>query len=358
MTPESHFSLGIDLAQGSLEAAIARGLDDMGRLTALPSLRLELAPDCPEALSQLRDWIALNAPAQTCARVVVESTGAISSRFARALAAAIPALPPASIVNPVRPKAFGKSLGLRSKNDRVDAAVLALFGVVHRPPPTAQLAPAHALLRDLDRLRQSLVEERTAWQNRLAQCAQDALAGHIKQMIRAAERQIEAVEARMDQAVEADPVLRAQCEAIDRIKGIGRITARTILAELGDLRQYGRNQIVARAGLFPVEAVSGQTVLRRPRLAKGGGGRLRRVLYNCAESLFRSAGPLRRYIDRLRERGKNNMQIIGAVMRKLLLIARAVVRQREIALRQSLGASDAKRSRVMAPVSSPDCIGE
>ncbi len=95
--------------------------------------------------------------------------------------------------------------------------------------------------------------------------------------------------------------------------------------ELGDLGLYRRNQRVARVGGFPKRFKSGSSARRRPRLAKGGGGRLRRVLTMGACSLFQSKGPWREYIEQLRRRQMSDMCIIGVLMRKMLLVARAVV---------------------------------
>ena len=99
----------------------------------------------------------------------------------------------------------------------------------------------------------------------------------------------------------------------------------TVSAECGLLKDYSRGQIVAVNGVYPKRFESGKTVYRKPRLAKGGGGRVRRVLYMGALSLFRSKGFFRDYIDDLEKQGFSKMCITGILMRKLLLVGRAVM---------------------------------
>jgi transposase len=109
------------------------------------------------------------------------------------------------------------------------------------------------------------------------------------------------------------------------IPGVGAKTVRVLLAEFGDLSQYKRRELVALAGLFPVEHTSGTSVHKQARLAKGGRGQVRRYLYLCALSAIRYNPPLRAFAQRLRDNGKCGMQAVVAVMRKLLLVIRALI---------------------------------
>lgn len=112
---------------------------------------------------------------------------------------------------------------------------------------------------------------------------------------------------------------------LPHIKGLAPVAARTLSAEFGDLRQYKRNELVALAGLFPKHHQSGSSVRKKPRLAKGGGRELRRVLFNCARSVFDAHGPWQPVIQHYLKRGMEPMAVIGVLMRKLLLVARAVM---------------------------------
>lgn len=323
MSNMNEFTLGLDLAQASFDAAIAPEGWATAAWRELPHTHFELAPDTPEAAEALRAWLAEQGAHSRCLRVVLEATGALSRRVARVLRRA--GWAEVAIVNPRRSKAFGDSLGVRDKSDRIDSAILSLFGMVHRPEATPLAEGASAEVRELSRLRQRLVEEQTGWKNRLTQVSSPVARKAIEKTLRHLERQAKELDRQIDELIDQDPVLSAQVRALKKIKGIGPVNARTLTAELGDLRQYTRAQLVALAGLFPKQFDSGTSVHKRPRLAKGGGGRLRRVLYMAATSLFNSKGEMRRWIEGQLAKGHEKMVVEVMVMRKLLLVARAVM---------------------------------
>jgi len=323
MIASRSYTVGVDLAQHSFQAARADGPEDLARWSQLASLTVPVAPDSQEGLRQLRRWIAQQAG--RCERIVVESTGKMSHRFAASLRGN--GLPEVVILNPRRSKAFGLSLGVREKTDEIDAAVLALYGAVHRPRPSRPRSATEQSVKELDRLRESYISDRTAWKNRLQQTDDGEARAQINKTIKHLDRQIEQLEKAIGKKIVDHPTLNRQVRSLKRIKGIGPVTSRTLTCELGDLRNYRRNELVANAGLFPKRYESGSSVRRPPRLAKGGGHRLRRVLYMGATSLMNSKGPMRDYIESLRSQGMSDPCILGIIMRKLLLIARAVMVQ-------------------------------
>src|SRR5215211_1731957 len=71
---------------------------------------------------------------------------------------------------------------------------------------------------------------------------------------------------------------------------------------------------------------SGSSVRRPARLSKTGAPRLRKALYFPAIVAMRHNPHVRALSERLKERGKCPMQIIGAAMRKLVHIAYGVLK--------------------------------
>lgn len=324
MTPQPQFIVGLDLAQDSFHAAIAFEGVEPGAWRDLPNTAISARPDSPAGVRALLKWIVRHAPLDRCAGVVVESTGPISHRVARAMADR--GLPELAIVNPRRSKAFGDSLGVRDKNDRVDAAILALYGMIHRPQPTARRTKDEQELRELSRMRETVVGDRAAWSQRLDQADSALVKREIRGTIQHLDHKIDKLDQAIKKAIERQENLKTQSRALETIDGIGKVTAATLTAELGDLTRYDRNQLVAAAGLFPKEFSSGKSINRRPRLAKGGGGRVRRVLYMCATSLLRTRGPMRDLADKHLEAKRPKMVVLGILMRRLLLVARAVMK--------------------------------
>ena len=79
-------------------------------------------------------------------------------------------------------------------------------------------------------------------------------------------------------------------------------------------------------GLSPRERRSGTSIHGRPRLCKTGNSRLRKALYMPAMVALRFNPTLRIFAERLLAAGKHKRLIIGAVMRKLLVLAYGILR--------------------------------
>jgi transposase len=316
----SNIWIGVDLAKDSFDAAISP-------LGVKPAdwrrLEVEHFANTDEGIAQFCAWAGKSTCGARCEGICVESTGAYSLRFVEALEGS--ALPRPSVVNPFRSVSFAKSTGARNKNDRIDAAILAVYGAIYEPEPARKVEPVQQRSRELDRLRQALVEERTAWENRLSQTQDGFARKSMEKVLQTLEQQIQTVEKELEKAVLEDPVLQEQIELLKSIPGIKRVTSMTLTVEMGDLRQYSRNELVSLTGLFAREHSSGTSVQRKKRMARGGGGRIRRDVYMGATSLQRSKSALGAYVNRLKSSGKEPMCALGALMRKMIVVARAVV---------------------------------
>ena len=106
---------------------------------------------------------------------------------------------------------------------------------------------------------------------------------------------------------------------------------RRIFDSLGILRvsvaqQRDADRAVALVGIYPKLHQSGKVTWRQPGLAKGGKAIVRKALYNGARALFNAKdNTLKNYLDRLQERGEKPIYCLTAAMRKMLLVARAVI---------------------------------
>jgi transposase len=321
-SPDNRLWVGIDLAKKPLEAAVCPEGFEPARWRTLEVRGFETTAAGRRAFAA---W--LGAQSGEIVGTIVESTGSLSARLADGLGAMGLVRP--VIVNPHFALAFAKSLGVREKTDRVDAATLAVFAATHRPQARREPTPSQRDLRELSRQRRALVDERTAWRARRAEAIGSLARRNAAAMVRAPSARLEATAAAMAQVVGSDASLARQVRLLTTIPGIGPVIAQTLVAELGDLGAWGRREIVSYAGLFPREHTSGTSVRRPARLAKGCGGAIRRALYLAAISLRRGHTPLQAFASRLERRGKSKMCAVGAMMRKLLLVARVVVRTGE-----------------------------
>jgi transposase len=127
--------------------------------------------------------------------------------------------------------------------------------------------------------------------------------------------------------VDQNPSLKQQLDLLTSIPGIGEATPAKQLAEIVDVNHYrGARQVAAFAGLVPRHRESGSSVRGKPRLCKVGTARLRKALYFPAIVATQHNPIIRAVSQRLRDRGKCPMLIIGAAMRKLIHIAYGVLK--------------------------------
>lgn len=316
--------LGIDVSKHTFEAAVVDAETPARAWAELPGAPFALTP---EGLTALVAWCAARGlTPQTLSGVCVESTGRLSRRFETLLAGRLGAV---CIVNPARAKAFGKSLGIKDKTDRVDARVLALFARTTRPLPAPARRAAYRELQELSRLHQALQAQYQANAQRLQDGPESAaVRAVLEDTLEAQRAQVARLEAAMDAVIAKDEGLCADVRRACTVVGVGPATARVVFAELGDLRGYRRNELSAAVGLFPKHVDSGISVHQKARLAKGPGARVRKALYMASLSARRHDPSLHALADRLEHRARDPLKrlgALGAVMRKVLLRIRAVV---------------------------------
>ena len=317
----NRFWVGVDLAKLSFHAALAP-------IQARPDEWAQLSHGAFEHTAQgvnaLCAWIARRGCSrENIAGVCVEATGSLAWRFVELLE---DRLGPVSIVNPAYPHQFAKSVGLRDKTDRTDACVLALYGVAMRPAPRPLPDERARKLRELADLYADTRRDLTATENRLGErIVSDFVRKRLKARSRQLKKELEAIEKEMDTITAEDPQAAQDAQRMQTIPGVGPKTARLLLAYLGNLRTYTRAELTARAGLYPRKYQSGSSVNRKPRLAKGGGAAVRTALYMAALNARRFCPHLKAFADRLKLQGLAPMAILGAVMRKLLLLIRRLV---------------------------------
>ena len=316
--------VGCDVAKATFDAALWTR-PETGRPRELKELPVRSFERSPAGVRACVEWVAARL-GHGDFRVVMEATGKYSTELAAWMIALRPALAPA-IVNPETARRFAQSLALGNKTDRGDARALARYGAERLPvafePPSAERAE----LRDLTRHRLAVIETRVAEENRAKEpsaspLVRKLLARHVAQLRRDEAR----LETAMAKCIAANAELDRDARLLTGIHGVGFVTAASVLAELGDLRRFPRaRQLVAFAGVNPRHERSGSSVRRPGRLSKRGSSRVRRTLYMAALSVTRGNSELADFYRHLIETGKTKMSALGALMRKLLVVMRAVV---------------------------------
>lgn len=304
--------LGIDLSKETFHAFLLSDRTDAKKVF----------PNTPKGFEQLTTWLENRHAADV--HICMEATGA----YWEALALYLHGLEQrVSVINPARIKAFAQSELLRTKTDAVDAALIARFCKSQSPerwvPPGPEIRVLQALMRHYDHLKTTRAQQSVYAQSLDAVI----VTASIREVIATLDEQIGQVERKIRQHFDDHPDLKRRRDLLTSIPGIGETTAGSILSEIPHLDRFQSAKAVAAfAGLSPRERRSGTSIHGRPRLCKTGNARIRKALYMPAMVALRFNPTLRAFAERLLAAGKHKRLIIGAVMRKLLVLAYGVLR--------------------------------
>ena len=136
--------------------------------------------------------------------------------------------------------------------------------------------------------------------------------------------ELRAIEAEISHLVATTDNLREKVRLMRTVKGVGLVTATTLLAYLPDIGQLSKGQVARRTGLAPINDDSGR--MRGPRHVEASRHEIRRCLYMAAVVAARFNPALHAFAARLKGRGYPFKYVITAVMRKLVVILNAVLR--------------------------------
>jgi len=300
-------SAGVDISKDSLDAH----LHPAGRRRRFSND----AKGCAALIAWLGDV--------TVARIAFEPTGAYHHAFERRLAAA--GLPLVK-VNPRQARRFAEALGQNAKTDPIDADLLARFAALLEPPVRPVVSAALDTMKELHIARRALVKDRVAALNRESTRRSALLKRQARERLRQIDRQIAAIDAALRVELSADPALEARFDILQSIPGIGAATALAILIEMPELGAIEHRSAASLAGLAPIARDSGRT--RGKRFIRGGRAQLRHALYMPALVAARCNPQLKAKYEALRAAGKPPKVAITAVMRKILILANALLRDR------------------------------
>jgi transposase len=296
--------VGIDVAKGWLDIAIA-GEAKTARIDNTPEAVGAWLDRAPPALVAFE-------PTGGYERVLRQGLRERGILFAR--------------VHPNEVIAFRRSRGIKAKTDPIDARLIAAFA--DEELSRRGLRPSilgDDVLRELAARRRQVVESLQAERCRLALAQAPSVRQSLMLVIDVLEKSLAALEAGLAEHIAADPQTADLAAILQSIKGIGPITATTLIADLPELGHLSGKEIAALVGLCPHTRQSGRSRSREHT----GHGRpaVRRVLFNAARAAIRYPSPFKIFYDRLVGQNQRPGKVaLTAVMRKLLVTANAVAR--------------------------------
>ena len=230
------------------------------------------------------------------------------------------------VVLPNRAKKYMQSLGYKSKNDRIDAKALAHMGAERKLEPWQPFSEQLYLLRKLTREHEQIQQMRTEVSNRLHAERHSLLAGkstvkRLQKTQQLYEAQLKAIEQEIKATVAADALLQDKISKITTIKGVGLLTAATIIAETNGFALFSnQKQLTSFAGYDVVENQSGKRS-GKTKISKQGNSHIRRILYMPAlHAVSKNVPVCKALYERLTAKGKKKMIAYVAVQKKLLML--------------------------------------
>ncbi len=172
--------------------------------------------------------------------------------------------------------------------------------------------------------RRDLTAFKTAETNRLKAPAANTVHASCKAMLRAIQTQIDKIDRAIDSLVKASPDLTKRIRIATTLPGVGAKTAIALAATMPELGTLSRRQAASLAGVAPHPNDSGTR--HGYRVMRGGRADVRPILFMAALAASRANGPLRQKYRNLIANGKKPIVAIAALMRHIIVILNARIR--------------------------------
>ena len=229
--------------------------------------------------------------------------------------------------------AFAKSLNIKTKSDSVDASTLAHMGCERYLEPWRPAPAELKALKQLTRLRQRLLHQRSQNKNQLHAAqkevpASEAVIRILKETIAFLTQQVQELETQIQALIQSHKELDQAYQRITTIPGMRLITAATLIAETQNFRLFrNQAQLVSYAGYDVVKRQSGSSIRHQEKISKKGNHHIRKALYFPAITASRYIPAFKRLYQRVNQKNpQTKMKGAVALQRKLLVLAFRLVK--------------------------------
>jgi len=226
------------------------------------------------------------------------------------------------VVNPLVIRRYSQMLLKRTKTDKADAKLIAMYGKLHQPKLWKPSEESIQRIRHINSVLESLIKNKTQWSNKIEAAKQDSNFDKLslkimREMLTLIGRRINKLEEELDQIVEEH--YQEESVILKSIPGIGKRTSIMLIALTGGFTKFeSYRQFSSYIGLCPRIYESGTSVRGKARICKIGLSRIRQLLYMCAMTAKESNKACKDLFERLVEKGKSKKLALIAVANKLI----------------------------------------
>ena len=312
------YSVGVDVAKDQLKVCISV-IDDQQKVTIKGTSSFK---NTVGGFEELYAWTLRHAKETLPVHYLMEATGIYHENLAWFLYCKDCSV---TVILPNKAKKYLQGLGLKSKNDKIDAKGLSKMCAEQSLPLWKPISKNIYLLRAFTRLHEDLTVERTALNNRLqsldfAMYDLKESKKSLRKLIKTMDNEIARIESKIKETVQTDPPLSSRYEKISQIKGVGLMTFAVVVAETNGFELFTNiSQLVSYAGYDVSENQSGNTN-GKSKISKKGNAHIRRILHMPAFNVVKHESEFKEFHNRILANTNIKMKAYVAVQRKLLCL--------------------------------------
>lgn len=315
------YSVGIDVGGATLVCCISH-IDSLQNVQVKATRSFD---NRAGGFVELSNWIAKNhGEKDVPISVVMEATGVYYEAVAHFLHKKGHRI---SVLLPNKARKYMQGIGLKSKNDKLDAKGLSQMGAEQQLAVWHPMCPALYEIRTITRHQERMQKMRVELANqlhahkRMASSCKDVMA-QLTGLIKTIDKKSLQLEKAIKKCLEKDEQLKAKINLLVGVKGFGLLSACVLVAETNGFELFNNTrQLTSFAGYDVVENQSGKH-MGKTKISKKGNGHIRRILYLPALTVVRTGvEPFASVYKRIFEKTGVKMKAYIAIQRKLLVLA-------------------------------------
>lgn len=232
-----------------------------------------------------------------------------------------------SVVLANKMKGYAKSLNIKTKTDKVDAKIIAGFGIERQVEEWKPMSPVYKELRDFCRELLSIKKEMNRAKNQMHAMLRShnkskEIINLKKKQIDFYEKTVESIKKKLIKVVDKDQALKHKLAMLESIPGLGFETSIILASETNGFELFKSiRQLVSYAGL-DIEFKESGRFKGKTRISKKGNSRIRQALFMPAMTACKYNEPIKQLYTRVCEHNpQTKRKGIVAGMRKLLIYA-------------------------------------
>lgn len=276
-------------------------------------------------------WALKRATAEIPLFFTMEATGVYHEKLAFFLANNNQKV---NVVLPTRSSNYAKTMEVKTVTDKEASKTLTRMGLEKKLRLWCKPDLTHYRLRQLTREREQLQKAKTAFSNQIHALEISALSEptkRVKKLVTLLTAHVKEIEKEIRNYVEANPDLKKEISYLLSIKGVGLITAATVLGETSGFKEIdNKRQLVSYSGYDVIKKDSGTSVMSKPRISKKGNRHIRKAMYFPALTAIRHDSSQKDHYLRMVNKHGIKMKAAVAIQRKLLILMYTLWKKKEL----------------------------